>query len=83
MIRKIKVGDILFNDWASENNPIKKAIVISTNKSKTKCVYVVNSKFKTVEYYTNDLIVNEDYKYKIIGHVDLVKFINNEIQEHT
>ena len=83
MIRKIKVGDILFNGWASQNNPIKKAIVISTNKSKTKCVYVVNSKFKTVQYSTNDLIINEDDKYKIIGHVDLVKFINNEIQEHT
>ena len=80
---KIKVGDILFNGWASENNPIKKTIVISINNYKTKCVYVVNSKFKTAEYYTNDLIVNEDSKFKIIGHVDLVKLINNEIQKHT
>lgn len=79
-MRKIKVGDILFNGWASENNPIKKTIIISTNNSKTKCVYTINSKFKTVEYYTNDLILNEDDKYKIVGHIDLVKLINNEIQ---
>lgn len=79
---KIKVGDILFNGWASENNPIKKTIVISISNSKIKCVYVDNSKFKTVEYYKNDLMVNEDDKYKIIGHVDLVKFINDEISNH-
>lgn len=79
---KIKVGDILFNGWASENNPTKKTMVISVSNSKVKCVYVDGSKFKTVEYYKNDLIVNEDDKYKIIGHVDLVKFISDEIQNH-
>ena len=78
----VKFGDILFNGYASERNPIRKSIVVYVTSTYIKCVCIVDGKLKEVTYSKYDVEQTEEDKFKVIGHVDLVEYINNVLNKY-
>ncbi len=70
--KKIKVGDVVLNHYASENNPHRKSIVIQLSSSYYKCI-ALNSKGGTdiIEFSRMDLLT--DPKFEIINHIDFFR----------
>ena len=75
--KKIKVGDVVLNHYASENNPHRKSIVIQLSSSYNgyyKCI-TSNSKGGTdiIEFSRMDLVT--DPKFEIIDHIDFLEIL--------
>lgn len=75
--KKIKVGDVVLNHYASENNPHRKSIVLHLSSSYNgyyKCI-APNGKGGTdiIKYSRMDLLT--DPKFEIINHIDFLKFL--------
>ena len=82
---KVKVGDIILNEWASKTNPVRISIVIKKVGQYVYCWHIANGgKEKRLEecrYYTRHITENEDNKYHIIGHCDYIAHIREALQK--
>ena len=75
-VKKIKVGDVILNHYASEDNPHRKSIVVqlsSRHNGYNKCL-TSNGKGGTeiIEFLNMDFAT--DPKFEIIGHIDFLEF---------
>lgn len=79
-MKRIHIGDILFDGYASETNPIRKSIIIGSDKDHYKVVYFdSDNKMCTCKFYKND--VKNDPKFEILGHIDIKGFLLNGINQ--
>ena len=76
-VKKIKVGDVILNHYASEDNPHRKSIVVqlsSKHNGYNKCL-TSNGKGGTeiIEFLSMDFVM--DPKFEIIDHVDFLEIL--------
>lgn len=75
-VKKIKVGDVILNHYASENNPHRKSIVIrlSSRHNGYKCL-TSDGKGGTeiIEFSSMDFVM--DPKFEIIDNIDFLEFL--------
>jgi hypothetical protein len=76
-MNKIKSFDILLNEHASEANPHRIGIIIGIDEKYVNCICIYKSKIDKYKFYKND-VLNDD-SFKVIGHSDIIKYINNEL----
>ena len=67
---KVKVGDILLNEHASDRNPCRVTIVYEITKDQVHCISVYKRKLNKTVYMK--YVVNEDKAFKVIGHINLI-----------
>ena len=81
----VKVGDILLNEWASEDNPVRISLVLKKVGQYVFCWYINdNGKEKRLSqcrYYASHIKENKDNKYHIIGHCDFITQIREALQK--
>ena len=74
--KKIKVGDVVLNHYASENNPHRKSIIIqlSSRHNGYKCI-TSNGKGGTeiIEFSSMDFVM--DPKFEIIDHINFLEIL--------
>lgn len=82
----MKCGDIVKNNWAGKNNPIRYFIFIKNNGKYAQVVDFDGKRLRTSQYYMSDL---KNIKtthggkpaYEVMGHIDLIGFIKNPLIE--
>ena len=84
-IQSVKVGDILFNGWASECNPFRTALVYKVANDKVHCWAVCDGKLKPCVYTKRDIEyseIDDDNKpiFKVIGNADLIGFVKEKLK---
>ena len=80
-----KVGDILLNEWASEDNPARISLIYKKAGRYVFCWYLNDStngrRLDTCRFYANELKENKDNKYHIIGHCDYIARIREALTQ--
>lgn len=79
--QKIRIGDIVKNLHASDNNPIRKSIIVAKNGELAKFCYISNKNEVSVGYY-NLRDLRYDPSFIVVGHVDLNKVITELIKDY-
>ena len=79
-MKQIHIGDVLFDGYAGDINPVKKSIIIGSDKDHYKVVYFDSDKnMYTGKFYKND--IKNDPKFEIIGHIDIKNFLIDGINK--
>lgn len=79
MKNKVKIGDVLLNEHASERNPLRISIVYEITKDEIHGIYIYKGKITKVRYLKSD--VNSDDAWKVINHIDIIKEIEQICQQ--
>ncbi len=77
---KLTIGDIIYNGWAGQGNPIRFSVFIGYSGKFAKCVYLTpQGKLEQIKYYKDDLIKNEENRYKTVAFLPFYETIKNEL----
>ena len=76
-----KTGDIILNQWASEQNPIRYSMVFKKSGKYVYCWYIESkNRISQCRYYAQDLKNNADGMFSVVGHCDLFAKIRESLQ---
>lgn len=77
---KVKVGDILRNDWSGPNNPGKYSMVTSIGSVNIGTVQIGANGHITMGAYLRRH-VDQEPEFVVVGHVDIKSIIREAIQK--
>ena len=69
----MRVGDIILNRWASEDNPKRYSVFLRWQGNEAVCVALVNGSMRTVRWDKH--AVQHDGKYEVVGHIPILKIL--------
>ena len=69
----MRVGDIILNRWASEDNPKRYSVFLRWQGNEAVCVALVNNVVRTVRWDKH--AVQHDGKYEVVGHIPILKIL--------
>ena len=81
----MRVGDIILNRWASEDNPIRYSVFLrwqsgsKRRASEAVCVAFVNGSIRTVRW--DKYAVQHDSKYEVVGHIPILKILREGLND--
>ena len=78
-MQDIRIGDILLNHFASDDNPAKRSIVVSITPTVVVSVYAYKGRINKSNYAQKDVRWNK--KFEIIGHCDICGIIRDILYE--
>lgn len=75
----MRVGDIILNRWASEDNPKHYSVFLRWQGNEAVCVTLVNNVVRTVRW--DKYAVQHDGKYEVVGHIPILKILREGLQD--
>lgn len=78
-MKQVRIGDIILNEHASERNPLRKSIVMYSDNNFYTVIYFNGNLRSAARFEKRD--VKNDPAFKIIGHVDINRFLKNAIKQ--
>ena len=69
----MRVGDIILNRWASEDNPKRYSVFLRWQGNEAVCVALANNVVRTVRW--DKYAVQHDGKYEVVGHIPILKIL--------
>lgn len=79
--RHLYAGDIIENLWASKDNPLRLGVIKSIDSKHANMILPYKGKIHNFKYYRNE-IVNDDEHFIVIGHIDLVGVLEEQINKN-
>lgn len=78
---KVTCGDIIFNGWAGEENPIRYSVFVEYSGKYAKCVALSGRgrALGWVRYYASDFRNNPDSKFEVVGHLPIKETITEAL----
>ena len=76
-----KTGDIILNQWANEQNPIRYSLVYKKSGKYVYCWYIESkNRISQCRYYAQDLKNNADGMFSVVGHCDFFVKIRESLE---
>ena len=75
----MRVGDIILNRWASEDNPKRYSVFLRWQGNEAVCVALVNNVVRTVRWDKH--AVRHDGKYEVVGHIPILKILREGLND--
>ena len=76
-----KTGDIILNQWASEQNPIRYSMVYKKSGKYVYCWYIESkNRISQCRYFAQDLKNNADGMFSVVGHCDFFVKIRESLE---
>ncbi len=69
----MRVGDIILNRWASEDNPKRYSVFLRWQGNEAVCVALANNVVRTVRW--DKYAVQHDGKYEVVGNIPILKIL--------
>ena len=75
----MRVGDIILNRWASEDNPKRYSVFLRWQGNEAVCVALANNVALTVRWDKH--AVRHDGKYEVVGNIPILKILREGLND--
>ena len=79
-MRKVHIGDVIENLWASEDNPHRKGLVRAIDRHYVYMICIYKNRIDKYKFYKEDIIDDEEH-FIIKGNIKLYEIIQEELNK--